>query len=215
MAKNPLWRDEYWLLLLQLYLRKPVGLKPMYSRQMVDLGLELHLHPRYLYDRMFRLRQLDTPMLQRLWDTYGNNPRRLQRATRLLRHMYGFGQADIFYQGVEVNETFERDWRPLEENPTLTIVKLVLILDLYFRLTPVTMVRTTPEIVDLGRLIRVPAEVIEEVMSVYRTLDPYLSREDFIISRLLGPCSEVWRRYANLKPGELEALAAQLKEYFE
>lgn len=215
MAKNPLWRDEYWLLLLQLYLRKPVGLKPMYSRGIVDLALELHLHPRYLYERMFRLRQLDTPMLQRLWERYGDNPGRLKRATRLLRHMHGFGQAERFYDGVEVNETFERDWRPLEQEPQLTMVKLVLILDLYFRLTTITMVRTTPEIIDLGRLIKTKPEIIEEVMSVFRTLDPYLNNSDFIISPLLEPCSEVWRRYANLKPGELDALAAQLKEYFE
>ena len=164
MAKNPLWRDEYWLLLLQLYLRKPVGLKPMYSRGIVDLALELHLHPRYLYERMFRLRQLDTPMLQRLWERYGDNPGRLKRATRLLRHMHGFGQAERFYDGVEVNETFERDWRPLEQEPQLTMVKLVLILDLYFRLTTITMVRTTPEIIDLGRLIKTKPEIIEEAL---------------------------------------------------
>ena len=34
MAKNQLWHDDYWLLLMQLYLRKPVGVKAMYSRQM-------------------------------------------------------------------------------------------------------------------------------------------------------------------------------------
>lgn len=215
MAKNTHWRDEYWLLLLQLYLRKPVGLKPIFSRGMVDLSLELHIHPANLYDRMFRLRQVDTPFLQRLWDSYGDNPRKLQRATRLLRHMTGFGNAESFFEGVEVNETFERDFRPLSENTELTMVKLVLILDLYFRLTPITMVRDTPEIVELGKLTKTKPELIEEVMAVYRTLDPYLSREEFIISPLLHPCSEAWRRYANLRPGELEALAAQLREYFE
>lgn len=29
---HPLWSDEYWLLLMQLYQRKPAGIKPLYSR---------------------------------------------------------------------------------------------------------------------------------------------------------------------------------------
>ena len=43
MAKHPLWKDEYWLLLLQLYQKKPMGVKPLYSKGMVDLSLELHI----------------------------------------------------------------------------------------------------------------------------------------------------------------------------
>lgn len=35
MATHPLWSDEYWLLLLQLYQQKPAGVKPLYSRQLV------------------------------------------------------------------------------------------------------------------------------------------------------------------------------------
>ena len=54
MPKHHLWSDEYWLLLMQLYLKKPVGLKPLYSRDMVDLSLELHLPPQFLYGQMFR-----------------------------------------------------------------------------------------------------------------------------------------------------------------
>ena len=32
MAKHPLWNDDYWLLLLQLYQKKPMGVKPLYSK---------------------------------------------------------------------------------------------------------------------------------------------------------------------------------------
>ena len=46
MAKNSKWQDDYWLLLMQLYLQKPVGLKPMYSRRMVELSLEIHVSGR-------------------------------------------------------------------------------------------------------------------------------------------------------------------------
>lgn len=56
------WNNEYWLLLMQLYLRKPMGTKPLYSRGMVDLALELHLSPQYLYRKMMQLRRLDTPV---------------------------------------------------------------------------------------------------------------------------------------------------------
>jgi hypothetical protein len=45
MAKNSKWQDEYWLLLMQIYLQKPVGMKPMYCRAMVDLSIELHIAP--------------------------------------------------------------------------------------------------------------------------------------------------------------------------
>ena len=51
MAKDSKWQDEYWLLLMQIYLQKPVGLKPMYCRQMVNLSLELHLCYLSLYYR--------------------------------------------------------------------------------------------------------------------------------------------------------------------
>ena len=46
MVKNSNWHDDYWLLLMQIYLRRPVGVKPVYCRSMVDLGLELHINPK-------------------------------------------------------------------------------------------------------------------------------------------------------------------------
>ena len=96
MAKYPSWQDEYWLMLMQLYLKRPQGVKPIYSRALVDLALELHFPPDYLYRKMFKLRQIDTPNLQRLWDTYADNPRRLSREVKLLKRMNGFGAAGEF-----------------------------------------------------------------------------------------------------------------------
>ena len=32
MNRHALWQDEYWLLLMQLYLKKPEGVKPLYSK---------------------------------------------------------------------------------------------------------------------------------------------------------------------------------------
>ena len=99
MATHPLWRDEYWLLLMQIYLKKPVGVKPVYSKPMVELGLELHIDPQVLYKQMFRLRQLDTPQMEKLWERYGKNPRRLSKEVKLLRQMNGYGSAGSFYEG--------------------------------------------------------------------------------------------------------------------
>ena len=46
MAIHPLWTDDYWLLIVQLYQKSPAGVKSEYSRPMVDLSLELHIPPK-------------------------------------------------------------------------------------------------------------------------------------------------------------------------
>lgn len=115
MAKNQNWQDDYWLLVMQLYLRKPVGVKPMYSRDAIFLCLELHLAPEQLFARQCEIANLETPRIERIWQEYGRNPKRLTRAVSLLRNMIGFNSSGDFYDGVEVEETFERDFHPLEE----------------------------------------------------------------------------------------------------
>jgi hypothetical protein len=214
MAKHPLWSDEYWLLLMQLYLKKPVGVKPLYSRGIVDLSLDLHIPPEFLHAQMFKLRMI-TPRIGRLWEKYGKSPKKLARGVELLWRMKGYGNADAFYQGVEMNESFEKDWKPIAPGAELTPVKLILILDLYFQLTPITMVPETPEVNDLAKLIKVSPKLIAEVMEVYQFCDPYLNRADFLLSPLLVPCQEVWNRFGNDNPEKLYQLASQLKEYWK
>lgn len=215
MAKNPKWTDDYWLLVMQLYLRKPVGVKPVFSRETVDLSLELHIPPQVIHSRMCEVANLETPRIERIWQTYADSPRRLARAVRLLREMTGFNNAGEFYDGVDVQETFERDFRPVSSDSPLTPVMLILILDLYFRLTPITMVSETPEVQQLARLMRQPAEEVAEVMEVFQHCDPYLNRKDVIISPLLGPCQQVWNRFGNGDTEQLAAYASQLKAYFQ
>ncbi len=208
------WNDEYWLLLMQLYLRKPMGTKPIYSRGMVDLALELHLPPKYLYGKMLELRRLDTPRIEHLWNTYANHPKKLSKGVQLLRHMQGFNNAVSFYEGVEVSESFETEFKPLPECDILTPMMLVIILDQYFRLTPNTMVEETSEIKSLAQLMDIPASLIVEVMAIYQCLDPCLRRSDMPASALVGPCRQVWQRYGNDDPIRLAAYASQLHEYF-
>jgi hypothetical protein len=215
MAKNQLWHDDYWLLLMQLYLHKPVGMKPMYSRQMVELSIELHIAPQQLFARMCEIANLETPRIERIWEEYSRNPKRLTRAVQLLRNMMGFGNAGGFYEGVEIEETFERDFRPLDEDSRLTPVMLILILDEYFRLTPITMVEETPEVQQLARLMRIPASLVVEVMDVFQHCDPYLNRRDITFSPLLQYCQQIWQRYGNMDTRQLASYAEQLKEYFK
>ena len=214
MAKKTKWHDDYWLLLMQIYLRKPVGMKPVYSREMVTLALELHIPPQVLVSKMQEIATLDTPRIERIWQTYSGNPRKLARAARLLREMKGFGRADEFYEGVEVNETWEKDWGALAENPQLTPVMLVLVLDLYFRLTPATMVKETPEVQELARTLKLSSSEVVELLEVFQHCDPYLNRRDVTFSPLLLPCQNIWQRYGNGDTEALAALASQLTAYF-
>ena len=214
MAKKTKWHDDYWLLLMQIYLRKPVGMKPVYSRELVTLAVELHIPPQVLVSKMQEIATLDTPRIERIWQTYSGNPRKLARAARLLREMKGFGRADEFYEGVEVNETWEKDWGALPENPQLTPVMLVLVLDLYFRLTPATMVKETPEVQELARTLKISNSEVVELLEVFQHCDPYLNRRDVTFSPLLLPCQNIWQRYGNGDTEALAALASQLTAYF-
>lgn len=231
MTRQGVWHDDYWLLLMQLYLLKPVGVKPLYSRPMVNLSLELHIAPHALRSRMQQLTRLDIPRIERLWRTYSDDTKRLARAVRLLRSMNGFGAADQFYEGVEVQETFEKDFRPivkagsangqtgttgkqpLEER--LTPAMLAMILNLYFHLTPSTMISNTPEVQSLARLLRLSASEVVMVLDIFQTCDPYLRRDEMVISPLLLPCQQMWQRFGNHELSELQAFASELQEYFK
>lgn len=214
MATHPLWSDEYWLLLLQLYQHKPAGVKPLYSRQLVKLSLELHIPPQNLYEQQFVLRQRNMPVMRLIWETYGDNQRKLNRDVRKLRALKGFGQPKEFYEGVEVKETFEKDFMPLSQNERLKPVMLIMILDLYFRLTPITMVTETPEVKEMAKTLKLAPATVVEILDVFQFCDPYLNRDDLMISPLLLPCQEIWTRYGNDNPNKLSSLAAQLHEYF-
>jgi hypothetical protein len=215
MAKNSKWQDEYWLLLMQIYLQKPVGMKPMYCRAMVDLSIELHIAPNLLFNKMCQIANLETPRIEHIWETYGNNPRKLARAVSLWREMNGFNNALEFYEGVETTESFEKDFKPIAEDEVLTPMMLILILDLYFRLTPITMVPETPEVQELARLMKLKSAQVADVLEVFQHCDPYLNRKDVTFSPLLIPCQQIWRRFGNANTEDLASYANQLKAYFK
>ena len=215
MAKNSKWQDEYWLLLMQLYLQKPTGIKPMYSKAMVDLSLELHIAPQQLFNKMCQIANLETPRIEHIWEVYGQNPRKLKRAVNLLREMWGFNNALEFYEGVETIESFEKEFKPIADDTTITPMMLVLILDEYFRLTPITMVPETPEVQALAKMMRLKPQEVVDVMEAFQHCDPYLNRKDEMKGNLVLACQQVWRRFGNSEPQELASYAEQLKDYFE
>lgn len=215
MAKKQLWQDDYWLMLMQQYLRKPVGIKPLYCRSMVELSLELHITPQELHERMGEIARLRIPRIERLWQEYSQNPRRLSRAVSLLRSMKGFNSGGDFFEGVDVQETFEREFRPLPEDERLTPVMLTLILDLYFRLTPITMVGETPEVQELARLLHIPTALVVDILNIFQHCDPYLNRHDATSSPLQQYCQRIWQRYGNGDVRQLADLAEQLKVYYQ
>ena len=163
---------------------------------------------------MQQLARLDTPRIERIWNTYSSDRKRLTRAVQLLRDMKGFGAAEDFYEGVEVQESFERDFRPLDEDERFTPVMLILILNLYFQLTPITMVSGTPEVAELARLLKIKAKDVVEVLDVFQICDPYLERNEVTLSPLLLPCQRVWQRMSDKEPHQLDAFAEELKEYY-
>lgn len=218
MATHPLWSDDYWILVLQLYMRKPVGMKPMYARGTVELCVELHLPPAFVYAKMYALRRLDTPSLCSLWSKYSQNPRRLARDARMVRRMKGFGIGNLFYEGVETRETFERDFLPIAGNTALKPVMLIISLDLYFRLMPQTMVAGTPEVRQTARLMRISPEEEVHILAIFRRIDPFLNGGDTepqAESGLAKACIDVWQRYGNGNPEELSATAALMRDYFK
>lgn len=209
------WNDEYWPLLINLYKRKPEGVKPLYSRGLIEISLNLHIEPQVLYKKMFELRKLDTPSIRQMWEDYSANPRRLSKAVKTIQEKEGYGTSGGYFDGIEINETWEKDFRPLESCESLTPVKLIIILDLYFQLTPSTMVVETEEVVELARMLRIAPKMVVDVMEVYQHCDPYLRKESTTIPALYHDCEAVWNRYGNDDPEKLAAIVAQLKEYYK
>ncbi len=207
------WNDEYWPLLLWLYKRKPEGVKAVYSHGLVDIALRLHIHPSDLHKRMMELRNPKSPYLKLLLDEY-QNPKKLNKAAKILMEQEGFGTAGKYYDEVDTNESWELDFRPLDERKDVMPIHLILILDQYFRLTPTTMVTQTEEIQDLAKLIKLTPSLITQIMEIFQFCDPYLNRGDIMIDPLLFPCQNIWNRYGNDDIEKLASLAAQLKEYF-
>ena len=216
------WNDDLWPLVIQLYQKKPTGIKPIYCRDSVKLALELHIPPQTIYRKMSELRTQPSPSLQRFMKTVGRHPDKLDALCTQLRSLNGMGNASEFYDDVKVNETFELDFRPVNARtaqmmgrPLFTPVMLIMILDLYFRLIPSTMIPETPDVQDLAKLLDITPQDIAEILGIYQYCDPCIHHDDSLMDPMLPPCTAIWRRFANDDLTPLSNLAQQLTIYWK
>src|SRR3712207_3805066 len=119
------WSDEYWPLLVKTYKMKPEGVKPLYSRKMIELALKLHIMPQQLHRKMLELRNPATPFLRRISENYAS-AKKLNKDVKTLLHRQGMGKAEKFYSGVETQESWEKDFRPIEAEKQLMPVTLIM-----------------------------------------------------------------------------------------
>ncbi len=217
MIESPSWNNEYLLFLMQLYLESPVGLKPLYSRSLVNLSLELHIEPQTILKKMqeFEENKENTPSLKHLWNTYSNNPKKLNDAVCKIRKMRGFGKAEKFYKDVKTIQSFENMFLPIEGYKNILPVMLVMVLKVYPTIMPTAMEENTPEIVDLSKQLGISKKNVLLIMQTFLACDPIMNREKDENDSLYKACSEVWREYANDSPEKLNKRVEELKEYFE
>lgn len=215
MATRNKWSDQYWPLLIKAFLQKPEGPKAEGSKPVVDLAGELHIAQEIIYEKMLLLSRHESPLLQKLWDRYANNPRRLNRDIKRLRQLSGFGDADLFYEGVEqTTKPTQRIFLPVSPETRMTPAILILILHVYFTLTPNCMVESTPEIVELSKLTKTPAEEIVKFMKVYQTFDPILRRNPAVLSPIIHQAREIWDKYYELSQSRFDKDVEKIKAYF-
>ena len=107
-----------------------------------------------LFVRMCQIAKLKTPRIEHIWETYGTTPVSWRAPSASGGRCVAMAMPIEFYDGVEVKETFERDFQSVGGRSAMTPVMLTLILDLYFRLTPITMAVETPEVKELAQLIK-------------------------------------------------------------
>lgn len=217
MHVHPLWNDEYWPLVIQLYFTRPAGVKAMYSKGVVHLGMELHIPPAYIHER---LQEVDNPLLpsvQRLKALYQGNTRRLNRDAKTLRQMAGFGSAGAFYEGVMTDTRFERFFRPVADDTCFTPAMLTLVLNLYFQLVPDTMTALTPEVTHLARHLHVTPQQVVTALHAFLAADPCVPRRRNALPlppSLAQAAKTLWQHYDNGNPDKVTEAAGKYGAYF-
>lgn len=214
MATKNKWSDQYWPLIIKAWLQKPEGTKSKDSKTVVDIANELRIDQDVICEKMTLLDKHESPLLQKLWKMYAKNPRRLNRDIKNLRQLSGFGDAEMFYEGVETARPVARIFLPVTPDSRMTPAILILILHVYFTLTPNCMVESTPEIIELAQLTKTPVEEIVKFMKVFQCFDPILQREPPVLSPIIHEAREIWEKYYELPQSRFDKDVEKIKEYF-
>lgn len=225
-----IWTNEYWPLAINAYLTAPVGPKSRLSRPVIDLAMQLHMKPADIAERLNVIHSHGKPAVERLLQHYTAHPKRLKRDAARLLDMSGFGLGSAFYEGVcTAEQGFEHFYRPIGGTP-FTEAMLTLLLDLYFRLVPATMIETTPEVRDMARRTGLAAAQVVEVLHAFRDVDPCARRRaaadqsattgQSAASQSAAPptlpqlCRATWQRLDDGDPMTTAAEAQRFMEYY-
>ena len=228
------WINDYWPLAINAYLAPPAGPKSCLSRPVIDLAVQLHMKPADIADRLGTIHSHGKPAVERLLQHYTAHPKLLKRDVARLLDMSGFGLGSAFYEGVcTAEQGFEHFYRPIAGTP-FTEAMLTLLLDLYFRLVPATMIESTPEVRDMARRTGLAAARVVEVLHAFRDVDPCTRRRDTATAQAdtaqhtadatqhaadaptLGQlCRDTWQRLGNGDPMTTAAEARRFMEYYD
>lgn len=215
MANHPAWQEEYWLLLLRVYLQKPVGIKSCYSPKMVELALNIGLHPQLLHQKMEQLVAHKSRSLEQLWNTFSEDKKALSEAIKQIKKMEGFHYPQAFYHNVAIKETWQKDFSPISKELPYLPIQLIIILELYFRLTPLTISTNTPEVKQLATQLKLTTDDVVDILKTFMLCDPYLNKPKEPNKPLFKHCLLIWQRYGNLEPTVWGQEADALKDYFK
>ncbi len=171
------WTKEESILVLDLYFKKPVGMKKKDSLQILDLAKTIGRSPSAVYRRMYEfLRWYPTIPLpfyddledesdpfQPFWNGYFLDLKKLHK------------DAESFLSDIRVY--------------TLT-------LHLYFQLIPDTMTPKVPEVIALAKMVKRPPALIVEILHNYLSCDPFMRGKAPQASTSLHKlCRIIWERY--------------------
>lgn len=213
-----MWTNDLWPLVIKAYLSAPTGPKSNCSRPVVDLAMQLHMKPADIVDRLKTVDAHKNPMVERLLVHYQAHPKKLKRDAERLAAMSGFGNSGAFYDGVDTAEAgFERFYRPID-GTSFTPAMLTILLNLYFRLVPATMVATTPEVIDMAHRTQLTVDQVLEVLHTFLYVDPCAkSRTDDALAEfapITRLCRETWRTHDDGNPMLVAEEAEKFLQYY-
>lgn len=170
------WTQEESVLVLDLYMSKPAGLKPVTNESLTHLAQLLGRTPEAVFRRMQKFQQwypvlpfgMNEEIFQdenpAIWSEYFNQPKKVHSEAPAI----------------------------LDEWCAETLV-----LNLYFQLIISTMNEKVPEVVELSKLVKRPAKEIVEMLYAYAALDPFLKTPQPSELAISPICHHLWNRYAD------------------
>lgn len=170
------WSTEESILVLDLYMNKPKGMKPATDETLVNLAQLLGRTPESLCRRMQKFQQW-YPVLP--FDTEET--------------LYNDENPAIW------NDYFAQPRKAHKEAPAILEEFCIdtLVLNLYFQLIISTMNEKVPEVVELSKLVKRPAKAVADMLLSYASLDPFMKDTPTMNVSASPIQQQLWNRYAD------------------